>query len=787
MMVLDKKLVRDLWRLRGQVVTVALVVASGIAAYVAMRSSYESFARAQQTYYARYRFADVFVHLKRVPNSISTQIAAIPGVASVQTRVVVEVNLDVPSLPEPAQGRLISIPERRIPILNDLFLRQGRYIEPGQRDEVLVSEAFATANGLRVGETIGAVINGRWEPLHIVGIALSPEYVYEIRGAEAFPDNKRFGVFWMSRDALGPSFNMEGAFNDVAISLAPGASEAEVISRLDSLLEPYGGLGAYGRADQISNRFLSNEIVHQRALGIFVPPIFLGVAAFLIHIVLSRLIHTQRAAIGLFKAFGYGNLSIALHYLKFALAAVFLGTLAGAPLGVWMGRGLARIHEEYYRFPELLFAPTWQLILSAVGISSGAACLGALSALRSVEALPPAEAMQPEAPARFRPGLIERSGLSRHISLVMRMIVRSLERRPWKAALSTLGMALASALLVVGLFIYDGIAYLVRVEFETAARDDIAVALNEPLGSSARHAILHLPGVLRVEPFRASPARLRFGHRSRRVGILGLGTERELRRLIDRNLRTVDLPLEGMLLSSSLARLLGVSPGDTLTAEILEGKRPVRQVLVTGVLDDLIGTSAYMDIYALNRLLQEGPTISGAYLAVDSQVAPQLYSSLKRTPAVSGVAVREAMLASFYSTIARSLNISTAALVAFACVIAFGIVYNGARISLSERAHELASLRVLGFTQREIGVMLLGEQGLLTGASIPLGLLMGYGICAWLTYIMQSELFRMPLVISRQTYLVATMIVVLSSVISGVLIYLRLRRLDLIAALKTGE
>jgi putative ABC transport system permease protein len=367
------------------------------------------------------------------------------------------------------------------------------------------------------------------------------------------------------------------------------------------------------------------------------------------------------------------------------------------------------------------------------------------------------------------------------------MVLRSLERRPWKSLLSGLGIGLAAAILVVGFYFYDAIRYLVLVEFQTAAREDVAVTLNEPHGSSARYALLNLPGVLRVEPFRAVPARLRFEHRSRRVGILGLGRERELRRLVDLRLRTVDLPPGGILLSSTLAQLLGVSAGETISVEILEGKRPVHHVAVAATLDDLIGSAAYMDIGALNRLLQEGQTISGAYLAVDSQLAPELYALLKRTPAVSGVAVREAMLAGFYATIARSLRISTAVLVAFACVIAFGIVYNSARISLSERALELASLRVLGFTEAEIGTMLLGEQAFLTGASIPLGLLIGYGMCAWITYAMQSELYRMPLVISRQTYLIAVLIVVLASVVSGLLIYLRLRRLDLIAVLKTRE
>ena len=787
MTALHTKLLRDLWRSRGQLLTVALVVACGIATYVTMRGSYEAIANAREEYYGQYRFADVFSALKRAPNSLETSIAAIPGVSTVQTRIVFEVTLDVSGLPEPALGRLISIPELDAPALNALCIRRGRYLEPGQRDELLVSEAFAKANGLDVGASVGAVINGRWRPLRIVGIALSPEYVYEIRGAEVFPDNKRFGVFWMSREALGPAFNMEGGFNDVSLSLAPGGSETEVISRLDNLLEPYGGLGAYGRVDQISNRFLSDEIVQDRMTGIFIPTIFLGVAAFLIHVVLSRMVHTQRAAIGLLKAFGFSNAAVGLHYLGFALAAVVLGTLLGVPLGIWMGRGMANLYQDFFRFPELRFVPTLSMIAAAIAISGGAASLGAMSALRSVAALPPAEAMRPEAPGRFRPGLAERLGLQRLVPLSGRMILRNVERRPWKAVLSILGLAFAGAILIVGFYFYDAIDYLVRVEFQTAARDDVGITFNEPHGSSARYSVERLPGVLRTEPFRAVAARLRFEHRSRRIGILGLADDRDLRRIVDQDSRVIELPSEGIVLSGSLARALGVSPGDTLTIEVLEGERPVRSMTVEKTVEDLIGTSAYMDIHALNRLMREGETISGAYLSVDPLAAPKLYSFLKRTPAISGVNVREALLQSFRDTIARSLSISTGALIGFACVIAFGIVYNGALIALSERAHELASLRVLGFTRMEIGWMLLGEQAFLAGVSIPLGFFLGYAICGLLVYSMQSELYRMPLVISSRTYAFACITVTLASTMSGLVIAQKLRNLDLVSVLKARE
>lgn len=784
---LNQKLIRDLWHLRGQVIAVALVVACGIATYVTMRSSYDSLVASRDTYYEAYRFADVFANLKRAPEPLSAEIQKIPGVATMQTRVVLEVTLDVPGLDEPATARLVSIPERRTPILNDLYIRQGRYVEPGRRDEVLVSEAFAEANRLKVGQSVGAVINGRWEQLRIVGVALSPEYVHEIRAADVFPDRRRFGILWMSRDALGPAFDMEGAFNDVTLSLAPGASEAEVIDRLDDLLDRYGGLGAYGRDEQESHRFLSDEIEQDRITGIIIPSIFLGVAAFLIHMVLSRLVATQRDQIAVLKAFGYTNVAVGVHYLKFALVAVLAGTVAGTALGFWFGVKLAEVYKQFFRFPLLQFEMGVETAGLAIAISGGAAFLGAILAVRRVVALPPAEAMRPEPPANFRAGLLERIGLQKLFSPAVRMIVRNIDRRRWKAALSILGIALAVAVLVVGRYSFDALDYIIEVHFRTAQREDVTISFNEPLTSRARYDVTHLPGVLRAETFRTVPARLRFENRSKRVALLGIKPDGELRTLLDRQLRKVDLPAEGLMLSAKLAEILGAAAGDTVTVEVLEGERPIRTVPVVRLVDEWIGLSAYMDARALNRLMREGETISGAYLEIDPKSAPQLYSLIKRTPAISGAAFREMMLKSFLEMVAQSLTISTTVLIVFACVIAFAMVYNSARVALSERGHELASLRVLGFTQREVSVMLLGEQALLTLAAIPLGFAVGFGICALLAKMMNTELYRMPLIVSGESYAFASVIVAAAVVLSGLLILKRLYSLDLVAVLKTRE
>jgi putative ABC transport system permease protein len=788
MTALNRKLVRDVAHLWGQVVAITLVVACGVASYIAMRSTYNSLLKSQQVYYQRYRFADIFAQLKRAPDSTASRISEIPGVAKAETRVVADVTLDVPGLNEPAKGRIVSIPEKQAPILNDLYLIEGRYVDPYQRDEVIASQTFANANGLKPGDSIGAIINGRWQKLRIVGLALSPEYVYEIRSGEIFPDSRRSGVLWMSRESLGPAFNMDGAFNDVALTLAPGAVQANVIERLDLLLNNYGGLGAYGRIDQISNRFLSNEIAELQVTGTFIPAIFLTVTAFLIHLVLSRIVTTQRDQIAVLKAFGYRNSSIGLHYLKLAFLVIVSGVALGIAVGWYFGYKITALYMHFFHFPVLNYQIGPALIGNALVISLGAASIGALAAVRRAVTLPPAEAMRPEAPARFHAGVIEKTGLHAFVSPAMRIIMRNLERRSLKAMISTLGIALAVALLVVGFFLYfDTVGRIMDVQFNAVQREDVSLVFNEPRPAEARYDLAHLPGVLRVETFRAVPARLRFENRNRRVSILGLQADSDLRRIVTANYQITNPPADGLLLTTKLADVLGVRPGQSVTVEVLEGKRPIRQLPVTATVDELIGLSAYMNVEALNRLMDEGASSSGAFLMVDEPSIPRLYAELKQTPAVNAVSIPQAALASFKDTIARTINTSTAILIGFSVVIALGMVYNGARIALSERGHELASLRVLGFTRREIAFILLGEQAILTLMAIPLGFALGYGIAGLITIAVDTELVRFPLVVSGRTYSLAFIVVVLAAFLSGYLVRWRLRHLDLVAVLKTRE
>lgn len=784
---LNYKLVRDLWKLRGQVLAISLVVACGIAIFIAMMSTYQSLDTSQASYYQQYQLAQVFARLKRAPEPLADQIQAIPGVAQVQTRVVVDVTLDVPGRKEPAIGRLISLPERQAPMLDDVYLRQGRYIEPGRAEEVLVSEAFATANHLQLGATIGAIVNGRWQRLTIVGIALSPEYVYEIRAGDLIPDNQRFGVLWIGRKALGTAFNLDGAFNDVALSLAPKTNPQAVIFQLDLLLKPYGGFGAYDRADQVSNKFISDELTQLRSHATIVPSIFLGIGAFLLHILLSRLIGTQRDQIAILKAFGYSNSDVGWHFLKLVLAIVCLGGVIGTGTGLYLGAGMLQLYTQYYHFPVLRYRVSLALILGTIAISASAAIIGAFVAVRQAVSLPPAEAMRPEPPAHFRRTLMERWGLQALLSPVGRIILRNLERKPIQAILSIVGISLAIGMLIAGRYSTDAFNYLVDVQFRLMQRDDVTAIFNEPRSARVRYEVERLPGVLYAEPFRSVAVRFRHQQYTRQLGILGLEPGGQLHQLVDRHLHVIQLPPEGVLLTAKLGEILHIQPGKTLTVEVLEGDRPTRSIVVAGFVDDLVGLSAYMERAALNRLMQEGTTLSGAYLAVDALQLDNLYAQLKRTPAIASVNLRQTTIDRFQTTIAETRQIMNTIQVTFACIVAFGVIYNAARIALSERSRELATLRIIGFSRVQIAVVLLGEQAVLTIAAVPVGFLFGYGLVVLLSSAYSTELYRLPPIINPASYAFAAIVVAIAAIGSGLLVRRQLDRLDLVAVLKTRE
>jgi len=783
---LDRKVLRELWEMRGQALAIAMVIAGGVATLVMSLSTLDSLQTTRSTFYRDYRFAEVFAQVKRAPDRVAGHIRAIPGVQRVQTRVVADVNLDIEGFADPATGRLVSL-GREEARLNDLYLREGRAVDPLREDEVVVSESFAEVHGFVPGDRLAAIINGRRKELTIVGIALSPEYIYAVRPGAVFPDFEAFGILWMAEEPLTNAYDMDGAFNDVSLTVTPGADVDEVIARLDDILDRYGGLGAYARGDQVSHRFLNEEFRQLEQMATIFPTIFLAVAAFLLNVVVGRLIRTQREEIATLKAFGYRNRDVAIHFSKLVTLIVLLGTVAGVAAGAWLGQGLAAMYMEFYRFPFLRYRISPRVVALGALVSLGASLAGTLYSVLQAARARPAQAMRPEPPARYRETMVERLGLKRLFSQPARMILRNLQRRPVKSLLSTVGIAMACAILMVGSFFSDALDYMIDVQYGLAQREDLAVVFIEPTSYRSRFDLASIPGVRHVEVFRSVPVRLRHAHRTYRTGIEGLRPAGDLRRLLDTELETFDVPDEGMILTDYLGQLLEVQPGDSLTVEVLEGNRAERRVTVAGLVKEYVGVGAYMRLESLNRLMEEGNSISGAWLAVDGARRHEVIAALEETPRVAGTVERTAAIDNFYETVGQQLLTFAFFNTLLAGSIAFGVVYNSARIALSERSRELASLRVLGFRRGEVSYILLGELGILTLVAIPLGFVIGRALCAYTIQGLQTDLFRVPLVVDPSTYSFAATVVASSAVISALIVRRRIDHLDLVGVLKTRE
>lgn len=785
--VLDRKLLRDMWRRRGQILSIALVIAAAVATLLMALSALRALSDARDSYYDRYRFPHVFVSLKRAPDSVAARLRDIPGVAQVDTRVARFVTLDINGVTEPLRGLALSLAPRNDVALGALVLRAGRWPDPAHGNEVLLHEAFATARALAPGSSFNAIMNGHKVKLLVTGIALSPEYIYVIGPGDLVPDDSRYGVFWMQRQALQATMNYEGAFNEAALLLRRKTSVETVIAAVDGILASYGSTGAFGRDQQSSHAFLDSEFDQLRTMASIIPPIFLLVSAFLLYTVIARQIELQREEIGLLKAFGYSNAAVGWHFVKFALLVSTLGLLLGVAAGAWFGNQITELYREYFRFPTLRYGITGDILLLSAVVAILAACTGALMATRRAVRMAPAVAMAPPQPTIYRRSLLERAGLLRGMHATGYMVVRHIARFPARASITVIGIALSLALLVSTLQFMDSINVMIESFFFQAQRQDVTLRFTELRADRVQSEVARLPGVLRAELRRGVGVRMSKGPRNRRAYILGIDAGDELSQQVDTEGRTLSLPPVGLVLSERLAAHLDAQAGDIVDVQVLDGRRARADVRVNRIIREYVGLSAYMDRSALNRLTGDGEVSDSAWLSIDETQGASLFSTVKRTPGIFTVSLQRQAYEKFRALLDQNIVTMLGFYVGFAAVIAFGVAYNAGRITFSERAHELATLRVLGYHKREVALILVGELALLTLMALAIGCGIGYLLSLLMISLFTTDLYQMPFGLAPPTFAWSVMVVIVATAISCAIVAWRVENLDLVRVLKARD
>ncbi|MEO0916378.1 MAG: ABC transporter permease, partial [Pseudomonadota bacterium] len=465
MAAIDRKLLRDFKRLWMQALAIALVLACGVAILLTSVGISVALSETRAAYYERNRFADVFVHATRAPDSLIAEIAEIEGVIALEARITGSAILDIPGRVRTSVGEIISLPETGFSVLNVPVLVSGRLPDPTAPNEIMVNAPFAEANDFLPGDGFSANIRGQKREFTIVGTALSPEFIYTIGPGAMMPDNEAFGIIWMPERAAAAAFNMSGAFNDLSLMLVPGAQTAPVIDALDDILEPYGSLGAFDRTTHVSDSFLDAEIAQMQGMATILPPIFFGISAFLVSMVMSRIIALERSEIGLLKAIGYSNTAICLHYLMLAGLIAIVAVVIGWIAGTWLARDTAAQYAEFFDFPFVIVrVPLW--VYGAAGIAGLATTsIGAARSALQAANLAPAIAMQPPAPPRFKRSWIDIAMARMRFRQSTIMIFRSLLRWPLRSFLTALGLAMAVAAVIASLFINDSLDEIIDLAF----------------------------------------------------------------------------------------------------------------------------------------------------------------------------------------------------------------------------------------------------------------------------------------------------------------------------------
>lgn len=784
---LGKKLVRDLVTMRWQIVSIAIVVASGVGILVAAFGTFRSLVHARDRFYARTRFADVFVHLTRAPDAVADELAQIDGVGGVQTRLAFDVPLDLPEVAEPIAGRALSLPRPGQSARSRSIVVAGRLPRARARREVAVNEAFAEARGLGPGDVLPAILHGHREELTIVGTVIDAEHVAALRAGELIPDDAHFGILWLSYDALASAYGAEGTFDEASFWLAPGADERPVIAAIDLVLEPHGGYGAYGRDEQPAHRFVDGELTELEVEATVLPVIFLAVAAFLLHMVLARIVTQERSQIAALRALGFRVAPIVRHYVFFALIIASCGALAGVGLGVLMGMGMTSVYTRFFRFPDLAYEVEPVVVVVGIATSSVAGVLGAFGPARRLARLAPAEALLPPAPHAFRQSWLARTGIAARTPATLRLALRNVASRPWRAATSTFGVASAMGILVVGAFWGDAFDALLTHQFRWVQREDAVVTFVAPVRERGVRELAHVPGVRLAEGIRSVPVRLTHGAREKRTVLLGLSAGSTLHRLVAADGTETALPAEGLVLSGHLAERLGARRGSRIAVEVLEGERQRREVAVAAIVDEPLGMSAYLERGAIARLLDETPTTSGALIAVEPGRAREVHAALRGFPGISTISMRRMFVRRFQGTMMQIVLVFSFVLTVLGALVVTGVVYNAARILVSERERELATMRVMGFTRGDISEVLLLELAMQVFPALALGALIGYGLSFLAVDLFGPEDLSIPLVIGARTWGLALTVVLGAASASALVVRRRLDRFDLVSVLKVRE
>ena len=830
---LHLKLLRDLRSSPFMFAGIVLLLLVGIALFVASYSLYLNLEQSYATSYRRLRLADFTVPVQSAPAQVVTRLRRLPGVREVEGRTIREVEIRLPTQRgRKVTGRILSLPESGWPRVNSLKLAAGAAPGTGLQRELLLEAGFAEYHGYRPGDTLNLVVQDDPLGFRIVGIVQSPEYIFVVRGREApYPSESTFAVVWIREGVVDELFGTAGAVNDIGVTMAPGGNRRSAVRLAERLLEPYGAETAVPQEEQPSVELLRLDLLGLQNLAIFFPLLFLTIASLSAYNTLGRMVHEQQGQIGFLRAVGFSKATVGLHYLLYAVAMGVLGGGLGAGLGYYLGILITRFYTTQIQVPYYDVSPRWIVLVVGFALAVVVAVAASLSPALSAARMTPAEAISTQGPTGGRAPLIESwLPVLRRLPLQDRLPLRNFLRNPRRSFATVAGVASAAMLLLVATGLLDSSVAAIEFYFKSSVHYDILATYLEPQPQFSLERLRRSPGVRRVEPLLAMPARLTKSDQQQTILVYGIEPDSRLFLLYDQRERPVAVPPDGLLIPESTARKLNLWEGALVRLGLPEQSVPatadfspavtppvpflpvpeawqprIRELLtapglasikldldrlirVSGVSYQPVGITAYASIDQLRewyRAPLELPPKAINALALTADAA-NLSAIEQRLHDLDGIAS-----VSVISTIRREIDTALEQaqvffniMLAFSMALAGIIIFNATLMNVIERTREISTLRTLGLSVGA-AVRMIWVENLL---AYVVGLLVGVPVGTWLAGLFilayESESFNMRLVIFPHTYVITVLSILATMALAQLPGTRFIRRLDLAKATK---
>lgn len=787
MPILNKKLLRDLWKNKGQFISALLIVIIGVMFYSGLNSAYRNLDGASEKYYEENHFADLWVSVLRAPENVEEKVKKLPFVEMATGRVVEDVNIEIGD--QNAVVRLNTLPEEQEDIVNDIFIRSGRYFTDDEPNQCLVEESFFEAHNLQIGDYLYPIINGREVKLKVVGAVLNPEYVYAIKDAtELMPDNSKFGIVYLKESFGQAILGYEGSFNSLVLTVKAGTDFDKAKDELEDFFQEFGVTAVYDRDSQVSSKMVSEEMKGIQAVAGAFPIVFFIIASVIIYISMSRMVENQRTEIGVLKAFGFSDSQIWFHYLSYAALIALVGSMIGSVLGMFLAIGYTQLIGMYFNFPTIPMKLYPELVVPASLLVLAFCLLAGYSSTKSILQITPSQAMRPKAPLQAKKIPLERvSFIWPKLSNSWKMTLRNIFRYKRRALLTSVGIIFATAVTLFALAEKNSIDYLIAEQYTNIQSYDLKVNFTKFISLEELSGLKSISQVADLEPLVETGVKLTNGWREKDVAFTALVTEPELYKVVDQEGRPLPIPSSGLLIPSKLARTLGVKPGDTVSIESYLPGKAKQEVHIRGFSTQYLGTSAYGSLDMANSLLGEGRIANSVVIRLkDPSQTQEVTKTIQEMGTVSSVVSRADAL----DNLVKNMEVMTSAIgamIVLSGVMAIAVIYNITTINIFERQRELATLMVLGFKNHEVESLIFNENYSITLLGVLLGLPFGKWLGSSMLAAFETDAYTIPFIVKTESYLLTAILIFAFTFLANRALSKKIRTINIVEVLKSNE